>query len=356
MDSIHGADYQIHFQDKAFDAMNQLVKKLQPSVIFILVDENTMQHCYPVFIPFLQTEARIEVIEIDAGEEHKNIDTCTGVWNALIELGCDRNSLIINLGGGVITDLGGFVASTIKRGIEFIHVPTTVLGMVDAAIGGKNGVDLGHLKNQVGVINTPAMTLVHSIFLKSLPKRQLINGSIEMFKHGLIADRVYWENMLSQGATFDSETFEHLIYQSVLIKNDVVQSDLNENGARKSLNFGHTIGHAIESFCLASDRHPALLHGEAIAAGLYLESFLSLKQAGLSKEEFDSIATWYKGLGLLLAFDQHDILEILGYMTHDKKNINGQIRFVLIAQIGSYVIDQIIPETEVISAFDLLNN
>lgn len=354
MDSIINDNYTIHFNSNAYSELNNFIATKEPSCIFILVDENTMENCYPLFMPQLNTTARIEVIEIDAGEEFKNIETCSGVWSAMVELGCDRNSLIINLGGGVITDLGGFVASTIKRGIAFIHIPTTVLGMVDAAIGGKNGVDLGHLKNQIGVIAPPQMTLIDTRFLKTLDQRQLLNGSIEMFKHGLIADRIYWDNMVEIEDNYFSELFESLIYQSVVIKNDVVKSDPFENGARKSLNYGHTIGHAIESYCLSSENQPRLLHGEAIAAGLYLESYLSHLHTGLSKNEFQEIESWYKNLNLKLSFSQSEVSKMLELMTHDKKNVNGQIRFVLLQSIGNFVTDQVVPQEDVIAAFKLL--
>jgi 3-dehydroquinate synthase len=305
-------------------------------------------------MPHIETEARIEIIEVEPGEEHKNIETCSGVWSAMIELGCDRNSLMINLGGGVITDLGGFIASTIKRGISFVHVPTTVLGMVDAAIGGKNGVDIGHLKNQIGVIVPPEMTLIDTSYLLSLEKRQLLNGSIEMFKHGLIADRAYWNAMIQIGDDYYSETFKSLIYQSAVIKNKVVNSDPFEKGPRKSLNYGHTIGHAIESFCLSNEHQESLLHGEAIAAGLYLESYLSHVHTGLNKKDFDEIASWYQQIGLKLTFTSSEIEQMLELMMHDKKNVNGEIRFVLLESIGSFVTDQTVPVEEVIKSFSLL--
>lgn len=354
MKSIINSNYSIHFQEEAYLNLNKFIASKKPNCIFILVDENTMEHCYPVLLPYIETEARIEIIEIEPGEEHKNIETCSGVWSAMIELGCDRNSLMINLGGGVITDLGGFIAATIKRGISFIHIPTTVLGMVDAAIGGKNGVDIGHLKNQIGVIVPPEMTLINTSYLASLEKRQLLNGSIEMFKHGLIADRAYWNHMLQIGDNYYSENFETLIYQSAVIKNTVVSSDPFEKGARKSLNYGHTIGHAIESFCLSSEHHKSLLHGEAIAAGLYLESYLSHLHTGLDKEDFDAIATWYHQIGLKLSFTPSDIEQMIELMAHDKKNVNGEIRFVLLKSIGSFVTDQTLPVEDVIKSFSLL--
>ncbi len=343
----------IYQVDRDFTVLNEYIKKQSPSSIFILVDDLTMENCYPYFISHLETVARLEVIEIDNGEEFKNIETCTGVWNAMIELGSDRNSLMINLGGGVITDLGGFVASTIKRGIAFIHVPTSLLGMVDASIGGKNGVDIGSLKNQIGVINPPVMTVIDPGFLNTLSYQHLVNGSIEMFKHGLIADRAYWNDM-NNATDYHSELFNALIYQSILIKSDIVRSDPFEKGARKALNYGHTIGHAIESYCMDEEALTTLLHGEAIAAGLLLESFLSVQFAGLPKSDYKEIKTWYDALDLDITFDNSQIEDIIAYMQHDKKNVNGEIRFVLLEQIGSFKTDQVVSEDSIYKAFEQL--
>ncbi|ARN77592.1 3-dehydroquinate synthase [Nonlabens spongiae] len=354
MDSIITSNSTTHFDERAYQELNTYIADKAPSVIFLLVDSNTMEHCYPHFMPMLETSARIEVIEIDAGEEFKNIETCSGVWAAMIELGCDRQSLMINLGGGVVTDLGGFVASTIKRGIDFIHIPTTVLGMVDAAIGGKNGVDLGHLKNQVGVIQPPVMTLIDTNFLQTLPKKHLRNGSIEMFKHGLIADRDYWQKMLLINSQYYTDRFDSLIHGSVEIKSGIVQDDPTEKGARKALNYGHTIGHAIESYCLSSDKHVNLLHGEAIAIGIYLESFLSTKHSGLSRAEFEEIENWYQPLELSASFSDSEVDEMIDIMSHDKKNVNGQIRFVLLEKIGTFKTDVHLQAQQIKKAFELL--
>ncbi len=352
--SLQENSYAIHFDKKGYNALNKHIKKQNPSCIFILVDENTLQHCYPSFVANIETTARIEVIEIEAGEAHKNIDTCAGVWSALVELECDRNSLLINLGGGVVTDLGGFVGSTIKRGIPFIHVPTSLLAMVDAAIGGKNGVDLGTLKNQIGVTQSPVMTIIDPAFLKTLSQRELVNGSIEMFKHGLIADRVYWES-LKQCTDYTSAAFNDLIYQSVLIKNEITSNDPYEKGIRKSLNYGHTIGHAIESYCMEHETAPDILHGEAVAAGILLESFLSTQLCGLSHDSYADVKDWYQSLGLKLHFDHEAIDKMIAIMKHDKKNVNGEIRFVLLEQIGIFKIDMTAPEALVKEAFMELN-
>jgi len=328
MKPISIKDFTIYFENQGFEALNQWINKNQPSTIFILVDDR---------------------------EEFKNIETCAGVWSALVELGCDRNSLMINLGGGVITDLGGFIASTIKRGISFIHIPTSLLGMVDAAIGGKNGIDLGHLKNQIGVINPPIMTIIDPTFLQTLSKEQLVNGSIEMFKHGLISDRVYWKDMLNS-TDFHSSTFNSLIYQSAIIKSDIVTMDPLEKGARKALNYGHTAGHEIESYLMEHEEKKAVLHGEAVAAGIVVESYLSKQYAGLSKQAYNEIQEWYSTLGFNFNFNDNEVIEMIEIMKYDKKNTNGEIKFVLLESIGSFVTNQVVSNDQIIEAFKELKN
>lgn len=320
----------VKYGAEGYRALNAIIAEKDPSCIFVMTDSHTLEHCYPVLLPQIETTARIEIIEIDPGEQFKTIETCTGIWEALNELGCDRHSLVINLGGGVVTDLGGFIASTIKRGISFVQVPTSLLGMVDAAIGGKNGVDLGHLKNQVGTITVPEMVLIDFSYLRTLPKVQSLNGSIEMFKHGLIHSRTYWNDMLNS-TDYHDENFESLIRESVNIKMDIVKVDPYEKNQRKFLNYGHTIGHAIEAQAMMSDT--PMLHGEAVARGILAESWLSVKYAGLPKSDFDEIKTWYDSLHLppLSELNMDGLLEL---MLQDKKNRNGQIRFVLLNKIG----------------------
>lgn len=343
----------IQYAQQGYHALNEYIQSCSPSVIFVVTDTHTLEHCYPRFIPQLETHARIEVIEIDPGEEHKNIETCTGVWAALNELGCDRTSLIINLGGGVITDLGGFVACTIKRGISFVQVPTSLLGMVDAAIGGKNGVDLGHQKNQIGTIVIPELVLVDYEFLQTLSQEHLVNGSVEMFKHGLIADLNYWNRMLQQ-TDFYSDSFNSLIKESIDIKSRIVSSDPLEKRERKFLNYGHTIGHAIESYLLADEKKCSLLHGLAVAMGIVVESFLSVQKLRFRESDYKDIKKWYKSLKIDHDLNREDFEEVYARMRHDKKNVNGEIRFVLLEEIGRPVIDQVCEKNLVELAFQEL--
>ncbi len=336
MKAIITESYAIYFKEQAYEALNKHLANTSYSKIFILVDENTHEYCLPIFLAQVTTATEIEVIEIESGELNKNIETCTGVWQALSELDADRKSLMINLGGGVVTDLGGFVASTFKRGITFINVPTTLLAMVDASVGGKTGVDLGALKNQVGVINQAEMVLVVPSFLKTINERQLLSGFSEMLKHGLIQDLSYWET-LKKIKNFDN--LDRLIYNSVVIKNNVVLQDPTEQNLRKILNYGHTLGHAIESYFLESKEHEALLHGEAIAIGMVLEGYLSQKLCGLSTKELTDIKTTFFKFYQKIDFNSKDLEAILALLKFDKKNTHGQINFALLKAIGNPAID-----------------
>ena len=337
MQSIQANGYSIHFNESGYEAIHQLLIENIYSSIFIIVDENTNEFCLPKFLPQLATEIPIEIIEIEAGEGMKNISTCVEIWSILSELGADRKSVLINLGGGVITDLGGFIASTFKRGIDFINVPTTLLGMVDAAIGGKNGVDLGTLKNQIGLISVPQLLLIDTSFLESLPQIQMRSGLAEMLKHGLIYDKNYWNQFLNlENLNFDD--LDALVYRSVEIKNEIVLQDPTEKGIRKALNFGHTLGHAIESHFL--ERATPLLHGEAIAIGMILESYISKEQNKLSQIEFDEIKKVLLAIFGKQTFTLEDINSIQNLLIHDKKNEYGKVQFTLIESIGTILLNQ----------------
>lgn len=331
MQSIVSDSYAVHFNETSYQELNTHLNTKGYSTIFIMVDENTHELCLPQFMAEISGDYHFEIIEIASGEEHKTIDTCVGVWEALSELGADRKSLMINLGGGVLTDLGGFVASTFKRGINFINVPTTLLSMVDASVGGKTGVDLGNLKNQIGVINQPQMVLIATNFLETLEERQIKSGFAEMLKHGLIKDHNYWQAL--KRAENLTELKEH-IYTSVEIKNHVVLQDPTEQNIRKILNYGHTLGHAIESYFLENEDKKTLLHGEAIAIGMILEGYLSNKLTGLSTEDLKDIKETFLKYYDKIAFTPDDIEKILSLLKYDKKNSHGNINFVLLKTIG----------------------
>ncbi|MEM8521244.1 3-dehydroquinate synthase [Flavobacterium sp. PL12] len=350
MQSIQANSYPIHFNEKAYEALNLHINENKYSNLFIIVDSNTNEFCLPHFLPFLETDLTIEIIEFEAGEINKSIETCVQVWNVLTELGADRKTLIINLGGGVVTDLGGFVASTFKRGVDFIHIPTTLLSMVDASVGGKNGVDLGNLKNQIGVINVPTMVLIDTQYLETVPQNEMRSGLAEMLKHGLIYDKEYWEQFLDLKA-LDFADFDQLIYRSVEIKNEIVTQDPTEKNIRKALNFGHTLGHAIESYFLENEDKTTLLHGEAIAAGMILESYISMTKELINENEYSEIKSSLKSIYEDIVFDENDIEPILDLLIHDKKNEYGNIQFALIEGIGKIKINQSVENELILNAF-----
>lgn len=334
MESVRSQSYEVHMEGLAQAALNQHIANHKYSKIFVLVDGNTQQYCLPPFLQMLDFSFDVLIV-VAPGEENKNIKTCLKVWEALSEADADRKSLLINLGGGVLTDLGGFVASTFMRGIDFINVPTTLLSMVDASVGGKNGVDLGSLKNQIGVINQPQMVLVFPTFLKTMDPRELKSGYAEMLKHGLILDAEYWKSLRDE----NSFTGAKEIQKSIALKNKVVLEDPREKGLRKILNFGHTLGHAIESYFLEQAEKKALLHGEAIAIGMILEGYLSHRLTGLSKLSLEDIKTTFLRFYEKVNFGPDDIAAIVKLLKHDKKNSHGDINFVLLHSIGEAVTD-----------------
>ncbi len=338
MNSIKSTDYHIHFETAAYSKLNDYLTRQKPSSITVLVDTNTRIHCMPNFLNELETDIRIEVIEIQAGELHKNINTCLEVWNELTNLNIDRKGILINLGGGMVTDLGGFVASTYKRGIKFINVPTTLLSMVDASVGSKTGVDLGNLKNLIGLFSNPEMVIVDTHFLNTVPDRELRSGMAEVIKYGLSYDFDLWNQIRISKLLIDND-LKKFIKRSIEIKNEIVLQDLKENSLRKILNFGHTIGHAVESYFLENTSLETLTHGEAIAIGMIAEMYLSHKLLGFPKEKLLEVSAKIKEIFGQVVISTKDHSSIIGFMKHDKKNTGSQITFVLLKDLGDYKID-----------------
>jgi 3-dehydroquinate synthase len=272
---------------------------------------------------------------LPAGEENKVLEVCFQVWETLTEAGFGRHDLLINLGGGMVTDLGGFVASVYKRGLAFINVPTTLLAMVDAAVGGKTGIDFAGYKNQIGTFRAAQATYIDTGFLHTLPSQEWANGFAELLKHALISDAQLWQN-LSKIQDIQNELRSETIQQGVQIKLEIVAQDPTETGLRKILNFGHTIGHALESYYLNTET--PLSHGHAVAIGLLLESHLSVELSTLTKEEFLSIETQIKNTYKLQI--PNDTEGLWALMQQDKKNDNGEVRMCMLSQIGSCIFDQ----------------
>ncbi len=323
------------------------------SKIFIIVDENTLLHCLPDLVESIPLLYEAEIIEIESGETNKTIEVVTQIWYALSESHADRKSLIINLGGGVISDMGGFIASTYKRGIDFLNIATTLLSQVDASVGGKLGIDLGGLKNQIGVFNFPQMVVIYPPFLSTLEWRQLRSGFAEVLKHALIKDENYWDDVKDIDVSLDSD-WTKIIKHSVQIKNKVVLEDPTEQGLRKILNYGHTIGHAIETWHLENDPN-FFLHGEAIAIGMIAEGYLSMQKAGLSREELEGISEVLISQFELKPLPEDRFEDYGDLMIHDKKNSEGRISFSLLSRIGECKWDQFCDKEEILKALEYYN-
>jgi len=311
------------------------------SKIAVLVDENTKLNCYPLIKPHLISHI---VIEIRSGEEHKNITTCNQIWQALTDNAFDRKSLLINLGGGVIGDMGGFCAATYKRGIDFIQVPTTLLSQVDASIGGKLGIDFGYFKNHIGVFQEPIKVLIDAIFLQSLPHRELRSGFAEVIKHCLIADKLAWNSLITKD--LENQEWQEIITHSTAIKASIVAADPKEKGLRKILNFGHTVGHAIESFFL-NHAEGRLLHGEAIAIGMICEAWLALQKGFISEAALTEIRDYIIKIYAHFSIREEDFEAITLNAFQDKKNENGVILCSLLQEIGEANYDIAISASEI---------
>jgi len=319
---------------------------------FVLVDENTHQHCLPVLQDMLPRQYPLKVIEIPSGEENKTLDTCKIIWEILSDKLAGRDSVMINLGGGVVTDIGGFAASVFKRGMRFINVPTSLMAMADASIGGKTGVDFNGLKNQLGLFSQPMAVFVAPDFLHTLSRREMLNGFSEMLKHGLIADYQYYENLAEEGV--ESVNAEK-IRISTEIKSDIVQRDPFEKELRKVLNFGHTIGHALETFSLLSDKDP-LLHGEAVLIGMMAETILSEKKGLITTPLSNEILSGLINYSAAYTLDPECIEAIVHYIKHDKKSLDGIPGFTLLSGKGLCVTSMVCSQEDIISALQEVND
>lgn len=325
-------NYNIYIGSVA-EGLHRVLADTDYSSIGVIVDEHTEEHCLPLIEQHLPDHM---LIQIDSGERNKGIATCAHIWGQMIDMALDRNALIINLGGGVIGDMGGFCARTYKRGVDFLQIPSTLLSQVDASVGGKLGIDLEGVKNIVGLFHDPIGVLIDPTFLKTLPAKELRSGYAEIVKHGLIADAQLWNDTKVYDPSGTDWTT--IVDRSVAIKERVVQLDQKEGGLRKILNFGHTIGHAIETFYLDGRKH--LLHGEAIAIGMICESYLSHLITGIPMEEVNQIKSHLLTIYERQDIDDLDIDRLFAYMENDKKNVGGRISFSLLDKVGSCIWDQ----------------
>ncbi len=346
MTPIISISYPIFFKN-SLQELHKFISESKYTKVFILVDTNTETHCLPLVQEVLK-DIEYDLIEVTPGEENKNIDFCIGIWRMLLDFGAERNSILINLGGGVITDMGGFAASTFKRGIDFVQVPTTLLSQVDASVGGKTGIDMDSVKNIIGTFTQPKAVFIHTGFLKTLDEREIRSGFAEVIKHGLIYDRSLFETVRKTGP---SGLTDEIIYRSIEIKNEVVKEDPFEKGLRKILNYGHTIGHAVESYSLSHDKTP-LLHGEAIAIGFICEAYLSFKKNGLSEADLNETVEAIKAVYPAYNLKKESYPALLEIMKNDKKNNAGQISFSLLSEIGKCGFDKFCREEEIFESLD----
>lgn len=332
--------------DDFLELLNFLETESYSSIVF-LCDSNTHLQCYPLVQVALQKlSIPIFQVVVSAGEEHKTIESAQFIWAEMLKNNLDRNALMINLGGGLICDLGGFSASLYKRGIDFIHLPTTLLAMVDASIGGKCGVDFNHLKNQIGLFQQPKSIFINTQFLRSLPKEEVLSGMAEIYKHALIANSNLWEQCKKETLVNSTE----LIQLAADLKWQIVKQDPYEKGVRKLLNFGHSIGHGLESFFLESGR--PIPHGFAIAAGMICEAYLSVKKTGLSQADFNQIKILLGSQYPKLSWKASETNQLVKYIQNDKKNKNGVCLFVLLKSPGDALYDQLVGLDEIIESLN----
>ena len=327
----------IVFENNSFEYLNKYLNDKNYSSIFVIVDENTEKNCLYKISNHIPKKIKYHIIKVKAGEKNKSIESVIRVWKELLSLNADKNSILINLGGGLVTDLGGFIASTFKRGIDYINIPTTVLSMVDASLGGKTGINFDKFKNQIGTFYNPNLILINTDFLNTLPVREKKSGLAEMIKHALILDRKQWEkmkNISDHNKIINTDT----IKRSIEIKNEIVAMDPREEGLRKILNFGHTIGHAVESFFI--DKSKPVLHGEAIALGMICESYISNIINDLSYNDMMDIKGFINNIFDKIMIERKYYDDIINIMKHDKKNINyKKINFSTLSNIGKCEFD-----------------
>ncbi|MBW6459863.1 MAG: 3-dehydroquinate synthase [Bacteroidales bacterium] len=346
--------YPVMIGTKIWDEAARVLSTFNPAGGFcLLTDENVARHCLPVIGRLLPGLSDAPVFTIPAGESSKDIAMVEKIWKWLMDSGVERDSVLINLGGGLVSDLGGFAAGTFKRGIRYVNIPTSLIGQADASVGGKTGVNINRIKNQAGLFQDPSAVLIDPGFLQTLPSREMISGYAELIKSGLLSGGEFWD-MVRTPHAINRDSIPELIWRAVNFKCDVVARDPLENGWRKILNFGHTIGHAFESLS-GRDGIWQLTHGEAVAAGMICEGFLSYRLTGFSRETLDelvSIITTKFRLPSLLADHRRRFRKI---MVHDKKNFQGSIRFVLLKSPGNPLVGQYSDSHYLEDSFDFYN-
>jgi len=345
MEKFTADNYTIEFVS-GYKSLINIIDKKKYSKIFLLVDQNTEKYCSNIFKR--KSKLKPNLIRINSGEQNKNISTCIKIWNSLIDLNADRKSLLINLGGGVITDIGGFSANTFNRGIDFINIPTTLLSIVDASVGSKTGINFQGIKNKIGTFYDPKLVIIDLDYLDTLDQRQLNSGYCEIIKHSLISKTKSKFDKLTDCDKIDYSL--DIIINSIKIKNSFVSKDKYEKQLRKGLNFGHTVGHAIETYFMSTEHN--LLHGESIAIGIIVESYISSLVCGLDIKIVDKIKNHLSKIFTKVEFNPNSISNIIKLMGYDKKNIGDRTNFVLLKGIGDLVFDSDVPRSTILDGFN----
>ena len=332
-------------------SLTQAIDEVKHDLLFVLCDETTKRLCLPVVSDF-ECMKNAQCIVIPATDTHKTLESLSHVWSELQRMGATRHSLMVNLGGGMVTDLGGFAASTFKRGIPYINIPTTLLSMVDASVGGKTGINFGGLKNEIGVFNNARSVILDTTFLRTMDHENICSGYAEMLKHGLINNEQMWAELLNFSLELSDERLEilgRMVSESVAVKQRIVTEDPTEQGIRKALNLGHTAGHAFES--LALERKP-VLHGYAVAWGLIVELYLCCVKTNFPQEKMRQTVAFIKENYGRMAITCDDYPHLIELMHHDKKNQGNSINFTLLGNIGNIRINQTATEEEIKDALD----
>lgn len=332
-------------------SLTQAIEEVKHDLLFVLCDETTERLCLPVVSDF-ECMKNVQRIVIPATDTHKTLESLSHVWSELQRMGATRHSLMVNLGGGMVTDLGGFAASTFKRGIPYINIPTTLLSMVDASVGGKTGINFGGLKNEIGVFNNARSVILDTTFLRTMDHENICSGYAEMLKHGLINNEEMWAELMNFSLELSDESLEKLgrmVAESVAVKERIVTEDPTEHGIRKALNLGHTAGHAFESLAL---ERKAVLHGYAVAWGMIVELYLCCVKTGFPQEKMRQTVAFIKENYGRMAITCDDYPHLIELMHHDKKNEGNSIIFTLLGSIGDIRINQTATEEEIMEALD----
>ena len=341
----------LYIGQKSLNDLNSTYISNNYSSVSILVDENTNKFCLPILEKYIKIN---NVFILKSGENNKTINTCIDIWQQLSSANIDRKALVINLGGGVICDIGGFIASTFKRGIDFVNIPTTLLSMCDAAVGGKVAVNNNGIKNEIGLFSNPIAIYIYPDFLKTLPKRHKLSGFAEIIKHALIGDKKLFNKIVTNSNV--SEINDELISHSIKIKKRIVKLDPLEKNIRKALNFGHSVGHALETFNNKNEDGEPISHGEAIAVGIITESYISFLKKHISESELNQITKFillhYKKIKIY----KKNFPEIIKLIEHDKKNEKSVKLFTLLDGIGNFRINEPVTSENIISSLDFYNN